>query len=71
MSEKLIILLLSGTLLMTGVMALSWEPGRDRTLTLGLVLVAMLCIADPAAAPADATEQGVKCGFRRSSVSGS
>lgn len=47
MSEKLIILLLSGTLLMTGVMALSWEPGRDRTLTLGLVLVlvAMLCIA--------------------------
>ena len=33
MSEKLIILLLSGTLLMTGVMALSWEPGRDRTLT--------------------------------------
>ena len=44
MSEKLIILLLSGTLLMTGVMALSWEPGRDRTLTLGLVLVAMLCI---------------------------
>ena len=41
MSEKLIILLLSGTLLM----ALSWEPGRDRTLTLGLVLVAMLCIA--------------------------
>ena len=43
MSEKLIILLLSGTLLMTGVMALSWEPGRDRTLTLGLV--AMLCIA--------------------------
>ena len=34
MSEKLIILLLSGTLLMTGVMALSWEPGRDRTLTL-------------------------------------
>lgn len=43
MSEKLIILLLSGTLLMTGVMALSWEPGRDRTL--GLVLVAMLCIA--------------------------
>ena len=36
MSEKLIILLLSGTLLMTGVMALSWEPGRDRTL---------LCIA--------------------------
>ena len=26
MSEKLIILLLSGTLLMTGVMALSWEP---------------------------------------------
>ena len=65
MSEKLIILLLSGTLLMTGVMALSWEPGRDRTLTLGLVLVAMLCIA------ADAAEQGVKCGFRRSSVSGS
>ena len=45
MSEKLIILLLSGTLLMTGVMALSWQPGRDRTLTLGLVLVAMLCIA--------------------------
>ena len=38
MSEKLIILLLSGTLLMTGVMALSWEPGRDRTLTLGLFL---------------------------------
>ena len=34
MSEKLIILLLSGTLLMTGVMALSWEPGRGRTLTL-------------------------------------
>ena len=25
----------------------------------------------PAAAPADAAEQGVKCGFRRSSVSGS
>ena len=70
MSEKLIILLLSGTLLMTGGMALSWEPGRDRTLTLGLVLVAMLCIG-PAAAPADAAEQGVKCGFRRSSVSGS
>ena len=69
MSEKLIILLLSGTLLMTGVMALSWEPGRDRTLTLGLVLVAMLCIA--AAAPAGAAEQKVKCGFRRSSVSGS
>ena len=42
MSEKLIILLLSGTLLMTGVMALSWEPGRDRTLTLGLVLVAAM-----------------------------
>ena len=45
MSEKLIILLLSGTLPMTGVMALSWEPGRDRTLTLGLVLVTMRCIA--------------------------
>ena len=35
----------SGTLRRTGVMALSWEPGRDRTLTLGLVLVAMLCSA--------------------------
>lgn len=71
MSEKLIILLLSGTLLMTGVMALSWEPGRDRTLTLGLVLVASAMHRGPAAAPADAAEQGVKCGFRRSSVSGS
>lgn len=45
MNEKLIILLLSGVLFMTGVMALSWEPGRVRTLTLGVVLVAMLCIA--------------------------
>lgn len=70
MSEKLIILLLSGTLLMTGVMALSWEPGRDRTLTLGLVLVAMLCIAVRQRLRR-MQQQGVKCGFRRSSVSGS
>ncbi len=68
MSEKLIILLLSGTLLMTGVMALSWEPGRYRTLTLGLVLVAVLCIA---VRQRLRRVQGVKCGFRRSSVSGS
>lgn len=45
MNKKLIVLLLSGALFVTGVMALSWEPGRPRTTTLAFVLLAMLCIA--------------------------
>ena len=39
MSEKLIILLLSGTLPMHGVMAHTWEPGRESKQTQGLDLV--------------------------------
>lgn len=43
--EKLIVLLCSGALFVLGVAALSWDPGRGRTLTLAAVFAALTAIA--------------------------